>query len=164
MAFADSYLGRLRQHVGNAELLTPGAQVLLLTDDDHAVFQRRADSGGWEIPAGSAEPGQSFVDTAIAEVAEELGVRLSPDMLTPFASFSDPVEHRLVYPNGDIVHAFALCFVARDWAGEIDPDPGEVTEWGVFPLAHPPEGLQRATGIVLDLFDRFRETGAFQAR
>ncbi|MFF8816763.1 NUDIX domain-containing protein [Leucobacter sp. NPDC015123] len=164
MAFADSYLGRLRQHVGNAELLAPGAQVLLLADDDHAVFQRRADSGGWEIPAGSAEPGQSFVDTAVAEVEEELGVTLAPDVLTAFASFSDPLGHRLVYPNGDIVHAFALCFFTSEWAGEIHPDPAEVTEWGVFPLADPPPGLQRATGIVLELFAEFRHTGQFQAR
>ncbi|GAA2843956.1 ADP-ribose pyrophosphatase YjhB (NUDIX family) [Leucobacter komagatae] len=163
MSFADSYLGKLRQRVGSAEMLVPGAQVLLLVDDEHAIFQRRADSGKWEIPAGSAEPGQSFADTAVAEVLEELGLRVEPDALTAFASFSDPVEHRLVYPNGDIVHAFALCFFATEWSGEIAPDPGEVREWGVFPLAAPPEGLQRATRLVLELFHRYRTTGAFQA-
>lgn len=164
MSFEDSYLGRLRKHVGNAELLAPGAQVLLLTDDEHAIFQRRADSGLWEIPAGSAEPGQSFADTAIAEVSEELGLRLTADTLTAFASFSDPVEHRLTYPNGDIVHAFALCFVAREWTGEILPDATEVREWGVYPLSDPPAGLQRATRLVLDMYLAYRETGRFQAR
>ncbi|MBP6685600.1 MAG: NUDIX domain-containing protein [Leucobacter sp.] len=163
MSFEDSYLGKLRKHVGNAELLAPGAQVLLLTDEDHAIFQRRADSGLWEIPAGSAEPGQSFLDTAVAEVSEELGLLLNGETLTAFATFSDPVEHRLVYPNGDIVHAFALCFVARDWSGEIRPDPTEVREWGVYPLTAPPDGLQRATRLVLDLYLAFRETGRFQA-
>lgn len=164
MSFEDSYLGRLRKHVGNAELLAPGAQVLLLTDDEHAIFQRRADSGLWEIPAGSAEPGQSFADTAIAEVAEELGLRLHREAMTAFATFSDPVEHRLVYPNGDIVHAFALCFVVREWSGEVRPDPNEVREWGVYPLSDPPAGLQRATRLVLDMYLAFRETGHFQAR
>ena len=33
--------------------------------------------------------------------------------LVPFATFSDPVAHLLIYPNGDQVHAFALCFWVR---------------------------------------------------
>ena len=164
MAFRDSYLGKLRAHVGSAELLAPGAQVLLLTSADHAIFQRRADSGKWEIPAGSSEPGQSFTDTAIAEVREELGLAIASEALTAFASLSDPTAHRLVYPNGDRVHAFALCFAAREWEGDISPDPDEVSDWGVFPLARPPQGLQRATGLVLELYGRFAATGQFQAR
>jgi len=162
MSFADSYIGRLRQRVGHQELLVPGAQVLLV-QEGIGLFQRRTDSGEWEIPAGSAEPGQSFADAAIAEVREELGLSLRPEQLIPFATFSDPIQHRLVYPNGDVVHAFALCFVVSEWNGEPEADPEEVTEWGRFALTSPPEPLRLSTRRVLELYRLFSATGRFQA-
>ena len=162
MSFADSYIGRLRSRVGHEELLVPGAQVLLI-DGETALFQRRVDTGEWEIPAGSAEPGQSFAQTAIAEVHEELGLRLAPEDLIPFASFSDPLEHRLVYPNGDVVHAFALCFAAHSWEGEPAAGEDEVSEWAAFPLDSPPRPLRRSTERVLELYRESLRSRRFQA-
>ncbi|MGW5365480.1 hypothetical protein [Actinopolymorpha pittospori] len=36
--------------------------------------------------------------------------------LEPFACVSDPARHAVTYPNGDQVHAFALCFAVRTWS------------------------------------------------
>lgn len=162
MSFADSYIGKLRKHIGHDELLVPGAQVLLLRGDS-ALFQRRIDSGEWEIPAGSAEPGQSFTETAITEVQEEIGLSVQAEDLIPFATFSDPVEHRLLYPNGDVVHAFALCFVTEKWSGQPSSGEDEVSEWAFHPLNAPPEPLRRSTKHVLELYEKFFRTGSFQA-
>lgn len=140
----------------------PGAQVLLLREDA-ALFQRRADSGEWKIPAGSAEPGQSFVQAAISEVYEEIGLTVRSEDMVPFATFSDPKEHRLVYPNGDVVHAFALCFVAASWEGDSAPRAEEVTEWGSYPLSAPPTPLRPSTRRVLELYAEFLRTGRSQA-
>ncbi|MEU2613879.1 NUDIX domain-containing protein [Micromonospora sp. NPDC007271] len=52
----------------------PGAQVVLLDSAERILFQQRRDSGLWEIPAGAAEPGGSFVSAAIDEVREETGL------------------------------------------------------------------------------------------
>lgn len=162
MAYRGSYIWSLRERVGHQELLVPGAQVILL-DDEQALFQRRSDTGEWEIPAGSAEPGQSFTDTAIAEVREEIGLHLDPNDLVPFATFSHPVDHRLVYPSGDVVHAFALCFVAERWTGTPSVGPDEVIEWNMFNLSSPPEPLRHATEQVLSLYQAYASTGQFQA-
>lgn len=162
MAYLGSYLWSLREKVGHQELLVPGAQVLLV-DDAGAIFQRRSDSGEWEIPAGSAEPGQSFVDAAISEVDEEIGIVVSRRDLIPFATFSDPVDHRLVYPNGDVVHAFALCFVAHTWSGSPAVDGDEVVECGTFAVDRPPAPLRLSTRKVLDLYREYLRTGTFQA-
>ena len=162
MSYADSYIAKLRQQVGNQELLVPGAQVLLLRGNQ-ALFQRRTDSGEWEIPAGSAEPGQSFSQTAVSEVQEEIGLSIDPADLVAFASFSDPAEHRLVYPNGDVVHAFALCFVAERWQGSPNGSEEEVTEWAFYPLDNPPTPLRHSTQQVLKFYRNFVKTGAFQA-
>lgn len=162
MSFADSYIGKLRERVGHEELLVPGAQVILLRGES-ALFQRRVDSGEWEIPAGSAEPGQSFAQTAIAEVREEIGLDIDAADLTAFATFSDPEEHRLVYPNGDVVHAFALCFVTERWSGEPLPGDDEVADWAFHPLGDPPQPLKHSTRRVLEFYAEFTRTGAFQA-
>jgi 8-oxo-dGTP pyrophosphatase MutT (NUDIX family) len=162
MGYVGSYIWTLRRKIGHQELLVPGAQVLLVRDGT-AVFQRRGDSGEWEIPAGSAEPGQSFVDAAIAEVHEEIGIVVRRADLVPFATFSDPVDHRLVYPSGDVVHAFALCLAAHAWSGVPTPDRDEVIEWGSFDVDCPPSPLRLTTRRVLALYREFLRTGEFQA-
>ena len=161
--FAASYLGRLRQHVGHDLLLCPGVQVVAARDDGRVLVQQRTDSGLWEFPAGSCEPGQSFRTAAEAELREEAGIAVPADQLIAFATFSDPVDHLIVYPNGDQVHAFALCFWVRVPDDRAAGDDGEASHhrWvdpADFPSpAHPP-ALH-----VLEMFVRYRETGEFQA-
>ncbi|RKR89262.1 NUDIX domain-containing protein [Micromonospora pisi] len=84
MGYVGSYTWQLRQLVGSRLLLMPGAQVVLLDSADHVLFQRRRDSGLWEIPAGAAEPGGSFVGTAIDEVREETGLMIDSSDLAAF--------------------------------------------------------------------------------
>jgi hypothetical protein len=51
----------------------------------------------------------SFRTAAVADLEAETGIVVNPADLVPFASFSDPVDHRLVYPQGDKIPSFALC-------------------------------------------------------
>jgi ADP-ribose pyrophosphatase YjhB (NUDIX family) len=163
MGFEGSYLWRLRQSVGSQLLLMPGAQVVVVDSEERVLFQRRADSGQWEFPAGAAEPGMSFRDTAAAELFEESGLRVKPDDLIPFASLSDPAVHLITYPNGDQVHCFALCFEARVWTGDLSPGADEVREARFFEPGEFPEPLQPQTKAVWDLYCVFRATRVFQA-
>jgi 8-oxo-dGTP pyrophosphatase MutT (NUDIX family) len=164
MGYEGSYLWQLRQAVGSRLLLMPGAQVVVVDDDEQVLFQRRTDSGLWEFPAGAAEPGMSFRDTAVAELFEESGLRVDADDLVPFASLSDPAVHQLTYPNGDQVHCFALCFEARRWEGELSPGADEVLEARFFKQDELPGPLQVQTQAVWDLYCGYRATGMFQAR
>ena len=151
--FEDSYIKSLRDSVGSSLLLVPGAQVLVMRADGKILLQRRSDNGVWEIPAGSCEPGQSFRTAASNELLEETGIDASPESLVAFASFSDPAEHLLTYPNGDQVHAFALCFHLQ-LTSDVEPKcgDGEVSEFRwVSPGALPepihlrPNGSSRCT-------------------
>ncbi|WP_438484018.1 NUDIX domain-containing protein [Streptomyces sp. S186] len=164
MSYVGSYVWELRQKVGSRPLLLPGAQVLLLDAAGRGLFQQRADTGVWELPAGACEEGSDFAETARRELAEETGLYVAREDLEAFGTLSDPAVHTLTYPNGDITHCFALCFVARRWSGELSPGLDEVTRVRFRELTDPPRPLHPPTAVVLEMFREFGATGRFQAR
>ncbi len=57
-------------------------------------------------------------------------MRASISDLEAFVCLSDPELHALRYPNGDRVHALAMCFVWRSGGAWVAPGAGrdQVTE------------------------------------
>jgi len=164
MPFVDSYLWRLRQAVGNELVLMPGAMVALQRDDGQVLLTKRADDGSWCLPAGAAEVGGSFARTAIDELAEETGIDVAEEDLVPFASLSEAEEHTIHYPNGDVTHCFAICFLAKSWRGDPRPDHNESTAVKFVPLSAVPEPIHPPTACALDLLQTYLDTGTFQLR
>lgn len=162
--YVGSYLWSLRQTVGSCLLLVPGVQILLLDQGrKDALFQRRAENGIWEIPAGSCEPTGGFVRAALAEVREKTGLEVDSGSLTPFATISDPSVHTLCYPNGDLVHAFALCFFAITPLNARPNDTDEAIGHRFFPIDRPPRPLHGPTQLALDRYLAYVRSGRFQA-
>jgi 8-oxo-dGTP pyrophosphatase MutT (NUDIX family) len=164
MTYRGSYLWRLRQAVGNELVLMPGAMVAVQRDDQCVLLTKRTDDGTWCLPAGAAEPGGSFARTAIDELAEEAGIRVSPSDLIPFGCLSEAEAHTIHYPNGDVTHCFALCFLARIWQGDPHPDREESTETRFVDLGEPPEPLHPPTANALELLVAYLRSGSFQVR
>jgi 8-oxo-dGTP pyrophosphatase MutT (NUDIX family) len=164
MAFADSYLGRLRAEVGSRLLLVPGASLLLARADGRVLLGRRTDMGVWAVPGGGAEPGGSFTRTAVRELREEAGVVVREADLIPFATFSEAEIHTVTYPNGDLVHGFTMCFTAEAWSGEPVADGVEMSEVRFVDPSRPPEPLHPTARHTLGLLLEFRKTGVFQLR
>ncbi|MGY4768051.1 NUDIX domain-containing protein [Kribbella sp. CWNU-51] len=162
MTYEGSYLWDIRRQLGSRPLLMPGAQVLVVDDAERFLLQRSRDSGLWELPAGAAEPGDSFRSAAARELLEETGLVVAEADLVPFASLSESDVHTLTYPNGDVLHCFALCFEARRWTGDLRPAADEVLD-AVF-FDQPPADLHPPTRVVLELYAVFRASGVFQAR
>jgi 8-oxo-dGTP pyrophosphatase MutT (NUDIX family) len=160
--FSESYLGRLRAQVGHELILCPGAQVVVMRSDESVLFQLRADIGLWEFPSGSAEPGQSFTATAVVELAEETGIRVDESALVPFACLSEPDVLTLRYPNGDLIHAFAMCFLVRDDHATPVVSDGEATDFVWRAPDDPPQALHGPTRAVLRHLHEYLATGAFQ--
>ncbi|GAA2262851.1 NUDIX domain-containing protein [Streptomyces amakusaensis] len=164
VSYTGSYIWSLRQAVGSRTLLVPGAQVLLRDGGGRVLFQQRADTGVWEIPAGACEEGGDFASAAVRELREETGLRVRRQDLIPFGSLSDPGVHTLTYPNGDVTHCFALCFLALDWSGELVPGPDEVLRAEFRDPDDVPVPLHPPTAVVLEMLREFESTGRFQAR
>ncbi len=142
----------------------PGAMVVLRRDDGGVLLTKRADEGTWCLPAGAAEVGGSFGRTAVTEVLEETGVHLSERDLVPFGCLSEAELHTIRYPNGDLTHCFAMCFLAHRWEGEPRPDRDESMAVEFADPAAPPEPLHVPTGHALELLAAYLDSGAFQVR
>jgi 8-oxo-dGTP pyrophosphatase MutT (NUDIX family) len=150
--------------VGNDLVLMPGAMVAVQRDDRRVLLTKRTDDGTWCLPAGAAEPGGSFARTAIDELAEETGIEVAERDLVPFGCLSEAETHTIHYPNGDVTHCFALCFLTRTWRGKPRPDEEESTEARFVDLGAPPEPLHPPTAHALELLAAYLHSGSFQAR
>lgn len=159
-AFADSYLGRLRQLIGSRPVLMPGARVIVERADGAVLLIRRGDNRLWGWPSGSAEMGQDIATTARQELLEETG--LSAAELVPVGYSSDPEKDRIEYPNGDVLHAFAMIFHVTDWTGEPRPDGTESLDVRWWEPADLPENRTLAVRRSYEALVRFKQTGRFQ--
>jgi 8-oxo-dGTP pyrophosphatase MutT (NUDIX family) len=164
MTYRGSYLWRLRRLVGHDLVLMPGAMVAVQQADQRVLLTRRIDDGTWCLPAGAAEPGGSFARTAIDELAEETGIKVLERDLIPFGCLSEAETHTIHYPNGDVTHCFALCFLARAWEGEPRPDQQESAEARFVGMDAPPEPLHAPTAHALALLAAYLRSGSFQVR
>jgi 8-oxo-dGTP pyrophosphatase MutT (NUDIX family) len=160
--FEGSYLWRLRQKVGSDLVLIPGAMVFLVDDEGAVLFTRRADNGTWCLPAGGAEEGGNFAQTAVTELREETGAVVDPGDLIGFGSLSEAELHTVAYPGGDVSHNFAMLFLSRRWNGDPRPDGVETTEmlWAV-PTSSPTP-LDPPAVHALRLFCAYLKSGEFQ--
>jgi 8-oxo-dGTP pyrophosphatase MutT (NUDIX family) len=113
MGFEGTTLWRIRQRVGTDLVLWPGSSVMVVRDDERVLLGRRLDNRMWAIPGGGAEEGSSFLETAIAELREEVGLEADPADLEAFASISRVDNHLETYSNGDVTHYFGSPSCAR---------------------------------------------------
>ena len=166
MSWVGSYLERLRRKIGHDLVLMPGAAVLVQHTDGRILFVKRADDGTWCHPGGHAEPGLGFAETAARELAEEAGISIDPSQLVPFASISEHPIHTIIYANGDVTQCFTMWFLLADWDG--DPESvaidDESTAIGWFGSDELPTPMMAPAALAMELFERFRDTGSFQAR
>lgn len=156
-SFADSYLGKLRQIIGERPVLMPGARIIAENAAGEILLIKRGDFNLWGWPAGSAEMGQSISDTARAELYEETG--LTAHQVTPVGFASDPVHDRIEYPHGDVLFAFAMIFHVTEWSGELRADGHESLDVRFFPQDRLPEDRTPPVSRTLAALQRYKASG-----
>lgn len=159
MAFADSYLGQLRQLIGNRLVLMPGARIVIERDDGRILLQKRTDFGLWGLPGGNAEEGEGLEAVVARGVVEETGLIVSG--VEPFGFGCDPQYETFQFPNGDRAQFFALMFYARSFEGEPAVTDDESSAVGWFAVDELPEMLPNMARSI-EAYVRFRATGKFQ--
>ncbi|BCJ52786.1 hypothetical protein Asp14428_42610 [Actinoplanes sp. NBRC 14428] len=130
LTWAESYLGRVRSSVGDADtLLFVGARGVILDEQGRLLLIQRSDNHRWAIPAGAMELGESMEECAIREVWEETGLRATS--LTPFAFHSSAT-----YTNewGHSYQQILMSFRIHTWEGELQKVTDESVDAGFFPV------------------------------
>ena len=132
-----------------------------------SIFDRVIERGGdFEVQRfelGRTNDDFSRLTLKVTTPDEASLARLLEDLI-PFGCLSEAEAHTIHYPNGDVTHCFALCFLARSWRGEPTPDQEESTEARFADLGAPPEPLHRPTAHALDLLAAYLRSGSFQVR
>jgi 8-oxo-dGTP diphosphatase len=105
------------------------AVYVVFLKDDMVLLHRRKNTGwldGWyDAPAGHLEPGESFLEAAVREAAEETGVKITPNNLELFHIGQAETNRLYTY----------LMFRVKNWEGEpklVEPDKAE--DLNFYPL------------------------------
>ncbi|WP_416959413.1 NUDIX hydrolase [Streptomyces sp. Agncl-13] len=146
-----SYIAEVRALVGTRPLILPGAAVIVLDSHNHVLLLQRADTGGWGLPGGFMEPGESLEETARREVMEEVGLEL--DGLTLMSVFSGPDQY-FRYPNGDEVFNVTTVYTANPRGLNFDLDPREVAAVQFFQIDGIPADLIAPEVPILEHYSR----------
>jgi 8-oxo-dGTP pyrophosphatase MutT (NUDIX family) len=160
MKFSASYLGKLRKIVGSRLILVPGARIVVHDRAGRVLLELRSDFRKWGLPGGHQEVGDSSTETAIREVFEESGLKITRPQV--FGIASDPKHETIRFPNGDRTQSVAIMFHASKPRGKPKFDPHETLELGWFALDALPKNLMPNSRRTLKAFQRYRRTGKFQ--
>ncbi|MER7796732.1 NUDIX domain-containing protein [Microbacterium sp. NPDC096154] len=125
------------------------AVYVLLRRGDEVLLQLREGTGYYDGhwaagAAGHVERGESLLDAAVRETAEELGVTVRADALQFLT-----LEHR----TGDgaaIDERIDVFFACRSWEGEPSLVEEKASDLRWFPLAAPPTPVVPHELVVLD--------------
>lgn len=114
---------------------TLGVRGIVVREDGQVILVRHTYVGGWHLPGGGVEKGESARDALAHELRDEAGVVLAGDapVLGVYAN------HRKF--RGDHV---VVCIV-RNWSPCTPNADGEIAESGWFDPADPPKGTTPAT-------------------
>jgi len=83
------------EHRGVGVLLQdPAGRVLMQLRDDVPGI---AGPGRWCLFGGHVDPGETLLETAVREMAEETGLKIAPDQLIPYVVTRSRPDSNLVY-------------------------------------------------------------------
>lgn len=114
--------------------MTLGVRVIAADEQGRVALIRHSYAHGWHLPGGGVERGETAIEAAGREAAEEAGVH--PETLSLFGVYSNHASYR-----GDHV----IVFRADSWRA-VDPLEGfEIAERGWFSPAGLPDDVTNGT-------------------
>jgi len=116
------YYASLREKLGDDLLLIPSVAAVVHDMSGRVLIQKRTD-GGYSLPAGAIEPGESPAEAVAREVHEETGLIVRPSKL--LGVFGGHDGYRVRYANGHIVEYTVCLFACVILSGDLACLDGE---------------------------------------
>ncbi len=127
------YIPWIRSKVGNRKIFMVAGTVVAQDKNGRILLQRRSDFDFWGLPGGALERDEDIEQCARRELFEESGLHVGK--LRLIGVYSHP-KYDVLYPNGDQVQQFNVCFTGVVEGGEMQVDGTETIEQQFF---HPDE-------------------------
>jgi ADP-ribose pyrophosphatase YjhB (NUDIX family) len=129
LPYDESYLGQLRQLVGQRKLIAVTVRAVIRDDQGRVLLIRRRDNDRWAMPAGSMELDESIEETLRREVREETGLTVTAATL--IAVYSHP-RYSAITTYGDPYQFISFVFRVDGWAGELVTNTDETIDARFF--------------------------------
>ena len=93
----------LDERICHIPFIQTGAAIIIRNENKEILLQERTDRDKWGLPGGCQDLGERLETTAVRELYEETGIKVSEENLTLINTLSGESRKRS-YPNGDIVY------------------------------------------------------------
>lgn len=102
-----------------ANSMVPSVNVVVENDQKRILLIRRSDNGNWALPGGAIDLGESMVQAAVRETAEETGINCEVTGLVGI--YTDPKHIILYTSNNEARQEFSILLTARAISGKPTP-------------------------------------------
>jgi 8-oxo-dGTP pyrophosphatase MutT (NUDIX family) len=124
-----SYIEWLRRRIGSQKTILIYSTVVVRDAAGSILLQRRSDFAWWGLPGGILEHGEDIRQCARRELHEETGLAVSELRLVGL--YTHP-RYDVVYPNGDAIQQFTVCFATEAPDSPLRPDGVETLDLAFF--------------------------------
>jgi 8-oxo-dGTP pyrophosphatase MutT (NUDIX family) len=116
--------------------LTLGARGLVVDGEGRIFLVKHSYVGGWHLPGGGVEAGETLIDALTRELQEEGNIEIT----------SAPILHGMFFNPRDSERDHVAVFVVRDFRQPASPRPNhEIIAHGFFPLDDLPKDTTKST-------------------
>lgn len=148
------YIHTVRALTGHIPLILNAAAGIVVRNRREVLLQERAD-GGWCLPGGYLEFGETYAEAVVREMKEDAG--LDVEIIQSLGMYDN--HYYMDYPNGDRVMNIAQAFLVKPVGGALDQAAkNETAQLRYFPFtALPPIIFKQNEDMILDVWQNIQD-------
>lgn len=96
------YVKKMKKYLPEGtDFMMASAQVVVMNEDDKFLITKREDDGRWDFPGGGCEETDTFKQTAVKEMQEELNLEIVEEDLEFLGVISDSALNTMTYADNN---------------------------------------------------------------